>query len=134
MNKIAITGRLAADADMRYTANNDAILNFRVADDVGYGDKKTTNWWACSLFGKRAEGLQQYLTKGQQVTIFGQAVLREWTNKEGIKQISPDIRVDEVQLMGGRNEGQQETGSYQKPAVSAPANAGSLAQIEDIPF
>jgi len=40
MNKISVAGRLVADSELRYTTNNDAILNFRIADDVGFGDKK----------------------------------------------------------------------------------------------
>lgn len=105
MNKITATGRLAADAEMRYTPGGDPILNFRIGSDIGYGANKTTNWFACSIFGKRAEGLAPHLMKGQQVTVFGSLTLREWTNKEGIKQISPDIRVDEVVLMGGKSAG-----------------------------
>jgi single-strand DNA-binding protein len=103
-NKITATGRIAADAEVRYTPSGDAIANFRVASDVGFGDKKTTNWFACSIFGKRGESLSPNLTKGTQVTIFGQLTLREWTNKENVKQISPDIRVDEIELQGGKKD------------------------------
>lgn len=129
MNKITITGRLAADSELRFTASNDAILGFRVADDVGYGDKKSTNWWQCSVWGKRGETLQQYLTKGQQVAVFGQALLREYTDKDGQKRISTEVRVDEVQLMGGKND------SEAKPPASKQS-ASKLSQIDDsdVPF
>jgi len=140
MNKTTITGRIVADAELRFTTNGDGILGFRVADDVGYGERKSTNWWQCSIFGKRAtENFKQYLVKGQQVTVFGQVVLREWTNKEGIKQLSPDVRVDEVELMGGRNDSEP---SQAKPPARSNANAspGSAsasrtAQMDDdFPF
>lgn len=114
MNKITATGRLAADSELRFTPGGDPILNFRLASDVGYGDKKTTNWFACSIFGKRGEALQQHLLKGQQVTVFGTLTLREWS-KDGAKMLSPDIRIDEVELQGGakpagqgKPQGQQE--------------------------
>jgi single-strand DNA-binding protein len=105
MNKITATGRLAADAELRYTPKGEAILNFRLASDVGYGDKKTTNWFACQVWGKRGEALAQHLTKGQQVTVFGSLTLREWTGKDGGKQLSPDIRIDEIELQGGKSAG-----------------------------
>lgn len=115
MNKVTATGRLAADSELRFTPNGDAILNFRLASDVGFGDKKTTNWFACSLFGKRGEALQPHLLKGQQVTVFGTLTLREWTGKDGNKQISPDVRIDEVELQGtAKSGGPQRNGSQQQ--------------------
>lgn len=111
MNKISATGRLAADSELRFTAGGDPILNFRLASDVGFGEKKSTNWFNCQVWGKRAESLQSFLAKGQQVTVFGTLTLREWTGKDGTKQLSPDIRIDEIELQGGkREEGQARSG------------------------
>ncbi|ABR91441.1 single-strand DNA-binding protein [Janthinobacterium sp. Marseille] len=125
MNKIAATGRVVADAELRFTAAGDPIASFRLASDVGFGDKKTTNWFACQIWGKRGEALAPHLTKGQQVTVFGQLTLREWTNKDGVKAISPDIRVDEIELQGGKQS-------------TAPAKDGGSAPFhvtdEMIPF
>lgn len=122
MNRITLTGRLAADPELRHAAST-AVLNFRVASDVGFGERKTTNWFACAVFGKRAEGLAAHLKKGQEVTVFGTLTLREYTNRDGVKQISPDVAVDEIQLHGGRQQGQQQ---------SAPAAADD--DLGSIPF
>ena len=123
MNKISAVGRLAADAETRFLPNGDALCSFRVASDVGYGDKKTTNWFTCTIFGKRGEALAPHLTKGQQVTVFGTLTLREWNDKDGAKRMSPEIRVDEIALQGGKREG---------------APAGRAAPVndvaDDIPF
>jgi single-strand DNA-binding protein len=104
VNKISFTGRLAADPDQRFQPSGNAVLNFRVASDVGFGDHKSTNWFACAIFGKRAESLAPHLKKGQEVTIWGTLKLREWTNKDGLKQLSPDVSVDEIALQGGKRE------------------------------
>ena len=132
MNKITLTGRLAADAELRYAPGGDAICNFRVASDVGFGDKKTTNWFSCQIWAKRGEALQPHLTKGTPVTVFGRLTLREWTNKDGAKQLSPDVRVDEIELQGGkRDDSQQPQRQQQKqPPLSTPDNF----QDTDIPF
>ena len=45
MNKITATGRIAADAEVRFTPSGDPVASFRIASDVGFGDKKTTNWF-----------------------------------------------------------------------------------------
>lgn len=129
MNKISAVGRLAADAETRFLPNGDALCSFRVASDVGYGDKKTTNWFACTIFGKRGEAIAPHLTKGQQVTVFGTLTLREWTGKEGIKRMSPEIRVDEIALQGGKRE--DAPAARQKPDRMAEQD-DSLN--DDIPF
>ena len=137
MNKITATGRLAADSELRFTPAGDAILNFRVASDVGYGDKKTTNWFACTVFGKRGQSLQQYLMKGQQVTVFGSLVLREWITKEGQKQISPDIRVDEVELSGTKKQDSESVPTQNTTNSASSRNSGGAMpdDFEDqIPF
>lgn len=117
MNKITATGRLAADSELRHLQNGDPICGFRLASDVGFGDKKTTNWFSCSIFGKRGEALAPHLMKGQQVTVFGTLTLREWTDKEGAKRTSPEIRIDEIELQGGKQDGQR--------AAPAPAASGN---------
>lgn len=103
MNSISFDGRLAADAELRYTRDNDPVLSFRVASDIGYGERKTTNWFQCQIWGKRAEALKEYLDKGQQVTVYGQLTLREY-EKDGIKRLAPEVRVSELSLQGGRRD------------------------------
>jgi single-strand DNA-binding protein len=127
MNKITATGRLAADAELRHTAGGKAICSFRLASDIGYGENKSTNWFTCQIWDKRGEALAQHLTKGQQVTVFGSLTMREWTNKEGTKQISPEIRIDEISLQGGKSEARPAPVTQQ---YSTPDNFVS----SDIPF
>lgn len=129
MNKISATGRVVADAEVKFIPSGKAICNFRLASDVGFGDNKTTNWFSCQIWDKRGEALAPHLLKGQQVTVFGQLVLREWTNKEGQKQISPDIRIDEIELQGNGGGSQRE--SSPRPKQQTPA--GDF-QDPDIPF
>lgn len=119
MNKISFTGRVVADAESRYTPDGTAICNFRVASDVGFGDKKITNWLNCQIWGKRAESIVSLLLKGQQVTCYGTLTLREWSGNDGIKKISPDIRIDDLDLMGAK----------QVQVNNAPTD-----QSDDIPY
>lgn len=116
MNVITVAGSLGKDAEVKYLANGDAICNFSVADSQGR--EKPTIWWNCGLYGKRAESLSQYLVKGQAVTVTGSVSEREWTDKEGNKRKSMDVRVNDVALQGGRKdaEPQQERRQAPKPA------------------
>lgn len=102
MNSITVSGSLGRDAEMRQLASGDSVCTFSVADSQGRD--KPTIWWNCSLFGKRADTLAQYLLKGQAVTVVGQVTEREWTDKEGAKRKSMDVRVNDIALQGQRKE------------------------------
>lgn len=135
MNKISAAGRVVADAEVRFTKSGDPIATFRLASDVGFGDNKTTNWFNCQIWGRRAESLAPHLTKGQQITVFGTLTLREWEDKEGQKKISPDIRIDDLAFQGGKRD--SENTHSQKPANSSkPAPKGNNFEDmdDDIPF
>ncbi|MCL6262137.1 single-stranded DNA-binding protein [Craterilacuibacter sp. RT1T] len=123
MNSITLDGRVAADSELKYTQSGDAALSFRVASDIGFGEKKTTNWFYCQLWGKRAEALQPYLAKGQQVTVYGQLTLREWTDRDGAKRLSPDVRVNEVSLQGGKREEEQAPPASRQAPTPPPARS-----------
>lgn len=96
MKIITIAGRLGKDAELRRTQDGDPVLNFTVAVNDGYGDRKTTMWFDCAMFGKRGEKLAQYLTKGTQVCVAGELGRREHDGKTYLS-----VRVNEVDLMGG---------------------------------
>jgi len=123
MNVYTFTGRLARDCETRFTQGGMAICSFTVAVDYGFGDNKGTNWIRCSLFGKRAEGrLPQYLVKGTQVAVSGELRVREYTDNEGNKRTSVDASVDNLDLIGGRQDGGTQGGSYQGGAQQSGGN------------
>lgn len=102
MNSISISGNLGKDAEVRHLPNGDPVCNFSVADSQGRD--KPSIWWNCSLFGKRAESLSQYLLKGQTVTVIGNVTEREYTDKEGNKRKAQEVRVIDIALQGGKRE------------------------------
>jgi single-strand DNA-binding protein len=117
MNTLIIAGTLTRDAEVKYLPNGDPIANFSIADNQGGRDKPAI-FWNCGLYGKRAESLSQYLTKGQAVTVTGSVSEREWTSKDGEKRKSMDVRVNDIALQGGRRdaEPQEERRQAPKPA------------------
>ena len=129
MNNITIAGGLGRDAELKYLNNGDPICNFSVADSQGRD--KGTIWWNCTLFGKRAEALSQYLTKGQSVTVVGTVTEREWQDKEGAKRKSMDVRVSEIALQGGRKESEPQE---ERRTAPKPAPAQESFDDDSIPF
>jgi single-strand DNA-binding protein len=128
MNTLIIAGTLTRDAEVKYLPNGDPIANFSVADNQGGRDKQAI-FWNCGLYGKRAESLAQYLTKGQAVTVTGSVSEREWSDKEGNKRKSMDVRVNDVALQGGRKDA-----APQEERRSAMAPAQVNIDEDELPF
>ena len=125
MNVITVAGQLGKDSERRALSDGTPVLSFSVADSQG--KDKPTIWWSCSMFGKRADSLQQYLTKGQSVTVVGAVSEREWTDKDGQKRKSMDVRVNDIALQGGKREsGNQTKGDKQESSFND--------MDDDIPF
>ena len=112
MNRVILTGNITKDAELRYTANDKAYSKFSIANNEGYGDNKKTNFFNCTLWGKSAENLNRFLTKGQKVLITGKVEINDYKDKEGVERKIIDINVDSfggVELLG--NKAQQESGT-----------------------
>ena len=132
MNVWNFVGNLGKDAETRYLQSGDPVVSFSVGVKSGYGDKATTTWARCSMFGKRGEAVAPYLMKGQQVAISGEASLREYTDKQGQSRSSLEVRVNDLTLVGGKREGQQQAAA---PRQQAPAQqSGGMDMDDDIPF
>jgi len=133
MNSLTVAGNLSKDAEMRTLPNGDPVISFSVADNMG--KDKGAIFWNAQMFGKRATALQPYLVKGQSVTVSGTVTEREWTDKEGGKRKTMEIRVNEIVLQGGKREHSEPT--YAPAPRQAPANAataGFSPDDSDVPF
>jgi single-strand DNA-binding protein len=134
MNSITVAGQLGKDAEIKYMPNGDPVASFSVADSKG--KDQGAIWWNCSLFGKRAESLTPYLTKGQAVTISGTVTEREWTDKDGQKRKSMDVRVQDVALQGGKRADApiQQQGTATRTPAPRQASGGFADMDSDVPF
>ena len=129
MNTWIFTGNLGRDAEQRFTQGDHSVVSFSVAVKAGYGDKATTVWPKCTMWGKQGESVLPYLTKGQQVCISGEVSLNEYTKKDGGAGFSVEVRVDKLTLVGGKRE-QSETQQERKPGANVPESEYD----DDLPF
>ena len=124
LNHVTLIGRLTRDAELKYTPGGLAISSFSIAvnrrrkngdqwvDEVSYFD--------INLYGKPAESLKQYLTKGKQVAVDGELRQDRW-EKDGQNHSRIYIAANNVQLLGG-NTG---SSNYSNTGGYAPANNNS---------
>ena len=117
INNVTITGNLTKDAEVRYTNGGMAIASIGIAvndrrkNQQGQWEDKA-NFFDCKMFGKRAESLQRYLTKGQKVAIQGKLSYDSWTANDGSKRSRVEIVVDDIELLGGKQQQSQQQESY----------------------
>jgi single-strand DNA-binding protein len=103
MQTIFITGALGSDAELRTTQGGDKVCSFNVGSGQGFGDRKTTNWFRVSMWGKRGDSLQPYLLKGTKVAVCGELEIGEFNGKPQY-----NVRANEVDLTGNRNATRQD--------------------------
>lgn len=103
--KVDIIGRISNDLELLYTAKGTAVCNFNIAFDVGWGDKKETIFMKVVCFGKQAESVNQYMTKGKQLFVSGELKENKW-EKDGQKHIRMEIIADKVKFLGSKSDSQ----------------------------
>jgi single-strand DNA-binding protein len=129
VNKVILVGNLGRDAEMRYTPGGAAVATLNLATTEVWNDKggqkqEKTEWHRIVLWGKTAESLNEYLTKGKQIYVEGRLQTREWEDKEGIKRKTTEIRGDRIVLLGGGGGG----GGGARPQTRS---AGASSSVED---
>ena len=99
-NTITLTGRLASDPELRFSASGTAMCNISVPDqkrvknkDTGvWEDASATTWFRVTVFKEAAEALAESARKGDTVVVTGRLITREWTNKDG--EVKSSLEVD----------------------------------------
>lgn len=127
INKVVISGNITRDAETRVTNTGSAVLSFTVAVNERRRDhdgewRDFPNYVDCTLFGKRATAIEQYMTKGAKVAIEGKLRWSQW-ERDGEKRSKLEVIVDEIEFMS-RQEQQDEP---EQPPVQ-------VFNPEEIPF
>src|SRR6476469_8823657 len=132
VNKVIFVGNLGRDAELRYTPGGAAVATLNLATTEVWNDKASgqkqekTEWHRIVLWGKSAEALSEYLTKGKQIYVEGRLQTRKWQDKDGNDKYSTEIRSDRIVLLGGGGGG----GGRPQPRPSGAA-AGAASGAGD---
>jgi len=110
VNKVILVGNLGRDAEMRFTPGGAAVATLNLATTEVWNDKggqkqEKTEWHRVVLWGKTAESLNEYLTKGKQIYVEGRLQTRKWQDKDGQDKYTTEIRGDRIVLLGGGGGG-----------------------------
>ncbi|CUJ54486.1 single-stranded DNA-binding protein [Achromobacter sp. 2789STDY5608628] len=154
VNKVILVGNLGRDPEVRYSPDGAAICNMSIATTSTWKDKASgerreeTEWHRVVMYNRLAEIAGEYLKKGRSVYIEGRLKTRKWQDKDtGADRYSTEIVADQMQMLGGREDGgsgggsnydgspRQQRAPAQRPAQQQSAPAANLAEMDDdIPF
>jgi len=139
VNKVILVGNLGRDPEVRYTQGGTAVANFTMATTDRWSDtsgekKERTEWHRIVVWAKQAEIVGEYLRKGRQVYVEGSLQTREWTDREGNKRYTTEVRAQRVQMLGARGDGQPAGPSQPEEATAVADGSSGGYEEDDIPF
>ena len=126
VNKVILVGNLGRDAELRYTPGGAAVATINMATTEVWNDKagqrqEKTEWHRVVLWGKLAESLKEYLTKGKQIYIEGSIRSRQWEDQSGNKRTSYEIVAREMKMLGSRADTERAAAAYAEQPAPEPA-------------
>ena len=105
-NKVIVVGNLGRDPEMRFTPQGTPVCTFSVATNEKRKDKAGepqdfTTWFRVTVWGKQAETVSKYLTKGRSVYVEGRMHVEEWTDKDGRARYTLELNASDVRFIDG---------------------------------
>ena len=141
VNKAILVGHLGKDPELRYTQSGKAVASFTLATNERWttqdGQKQeSTTWHNIVAWGKQAEVIKEYLSKGRQIYIEGRIANRSYDDKEGNKRYVSEVVVQNFQFLGSRGDsGGGSAGPSDQPGPDLPPPpAGEASDDDDLPF
>lgn len=140
MNKAIIMGRLTRDPELKFSSSNMGICSFSVAVDRKFkrDGEPTADFLNVVTFGKTAEFVSKWFSKGKLILVCGRIQVRNWEDKDGNKRTSFDIVADEVSFAGDKGGNDTPRGNSAPASFDLPDNISDFSEISDddgdVPF
>ena len=126
LNKIILIGNLGSDPEMRYTPDGKSVTSFSIATNYRYTtssgeSREETDWFRVTVWGRQAEQVNQFLSKGQQAYVEGRLHARNWQGQDGQTRTSLEVTANRVLFLS------------RGPSTAALPDEGDISP-DDIPF
>ncbi|WP_295154521.1 single-stranded DNA-binding protein [uncultured Brachyspira sp.] len=137
-NNVTLIGRLTADPVSKYLPSGSAVAEFSIANNYYVSSKNTTevNYFEVVAFGKIAETVSKYLTKGKQVAVMGTLRQDRWQDKDtNTSRSKVRIVMSSMQMLGnpsGSSVGMDT--AYSPSASNGGVDLGSFEDDDEVPF
>jgi single-strand DNA-binding protein len=137
LNKIMLIGNLTRDPQLSYLPSQTAVVEFGLAVNRRWtgkdGEKREETCFVdCRAFGRQAENINKYLSKGRALFVEGRLTFDSWTAQDGSKRSKHRVTVENFQFLGGG--GQREDVSGNASAEPVGSDVPPDNEADDIPF
>ena len=132
-NKVIIAGNLTRDAELRQTQSGTSVCNITIAvnEKQSNGETRTT-FVSCDSFGKTAENISKYFSKGKPIFIEGRLRQDNYEDKNGVKQTKTKVIIEKFEFVGKREATNGNDATFEK---SVSEEKGINYQEDDeVPF
>jgi len=138
LNRVMLLGNLGADPELRMTNGGQAVLKLRLATSETYLDRnkvrqERTEWHSVVVWGKRAEALAKFLTKGSRIFVEGGLRTSSYDDKDGNKRYKTEVVANNIILSGGGGGGGRGGGSGGGGGGGGPRSSEGPGPGEDAP-
>ena len=136
-NKVLLMGNLTRDPQLTYLPSQTAVVDFGLAVNRKWtsreGEKKEETCFVdCRAFGRTAENINKYLSKGRPLFVEGRLTFNSWTAQDGTKRSKHRVTVENFQFLGGASgQGARQT---EQNAGQADSQVEQNKGADDIPF
>ena len=133
LNQCNFIGRASRDPETRFTGNGQAVTNLTIACGEKFKNKngeyeERTEWVPLVFWGKLAEIVAEYVTKGKEIYVSGRMQTRKWQDTDGNDKYTTEIVGERMQMLGGKGE------KRDAPAGNQAGNDAPPYDGSDIPF
>jgi len=137
LNRVFLIGRLTRDPELRQVGSGTSLCRFSIANNRNYttgGERKEeVSFFNCVGWGRQAEIINQYCRKGMQVAIEGRLRQNTWQDRDGKKQSTVEVYVEQLQMLGSsQGGGGGNSGSGYSDSGYTPPQPSSVEGYEDI--
>jgi single-strand DNA-binding protein len=143
-NKVLLLGNLTRDPQLSYTPNQTAVVDFGLATNRRWRaqdgtQREETCFVDCRAFGRLAENINKYLTKGRPILVEGRLTFDSWTAQDGTKRSKHRVTVENFQFLPGAAESHAEpversVGGGSASPEPGPDSGAEQRSADDIPF
>lgn len=133
-NKFYAMGRLTRDPEVKRTTDDKEVSSFSLAVNRKFKreGEQDADFFNCIAFGKTAEIINKYMTKGSKVAIWGRVQIENYTDREGVKKSITKVYVDEIEFCESKGVATSE--SREQSNDSAGFKSVPDAIDEELPF
>jgi single-strand DNA-binding protein len=133
-NKIIVMGNITRTPETRHTQGGTSVTKFGMATNRKFKDHEEVCFVDLTAFGKVGEIIAQYCDKGDPLLVEGRLSYSTWEDKDGGKRSKHEVIVENMQLLGGRKEGPESTGSRRSGGGQKAQPNQDHVEDDELPF